>query len=450
MLSLAHRSNERVPGSDGLRNGAKPVVPRPGQPGWLPQHLEDDFDRRALVPRLLVLTILGAGAFLEYGHGHREGHWIVLVVYCLTTVVLALASRFGAGRPWLPWAATVTDAALAVYVIADHLPRDAHDLFLATDAVSLLPAILLLIQTGMRLRRDLVATFVGIVVGGWLASLVLFQQFGLFPANGATPAFGFRQTLGFLSFTVAAGFVLYAVHRTRLAWAAVLKARWDRMLLSRFLPEGIAAEVVASEEATEVAERHACLLAVDIRGFSALTRERPGRDVVNDLMTFRRFVHDAISRHGGIVDKYLGDGVLAVFLDGTPEEQAARAFDASDEIMRPLNTWRSHDEMPSGTHIIATLHCGFVLAGIFDDGRRAEFTVLGPAMNALPRMERRSKEANLGVVTSKKFLRLLTPDRRARLDARRVERRPGDEDLPDILSVRFVEAEATAHERLAR
>jgi class 3 adenylate cyclase len=438
-----------VPADDRSETGLDAAAPTVWQTGWLPEQLENDFDRRALVPRLLVLAILAAGAFLEYGHGHREGHWIVLVVYCLTTIVLALASRSGGSRSWLPWAATVTDAGLAVYVIADHLPRDAHDLFLATDAVSLLPAILLLIQTGMRLRRDLVAAFAGIVAGGWIASLAVLEQAGSFPASGVTPAFGFRQTLGFLSFAVAAGFVLYAVHRTRLAWAAVLKARWDRMLLSRFLPEGIAAEVVASEETAEVVERHACLLAVDIRGFSALTRERPGSEVVNDLMAFRRFVHDAISRNGGIVDKYLGDGVLAVFLDGKPEEQAARAFDAADEIMRPLNTWRSHDEMPSGTHVIATLHCGFVLAGIFDDGRRAEFTVLGPAVNVLPRMERRSKEANLGIVTSKKFLRLLAPDRRVRLDARRIERRPGDEDLPDILSVRFVEARATAYDGAA-
>lgn len=445
MLNRTRRMDLRVPepslsGTDADR----PALGR--QPaGGLPEHLENDFDRRALVPRLLVLAILGAGAFLEYGHGHREGHWIVLVVYCVTTVVLAFASRFAAGGRWLPWAATVTDAALAVYVIADHLPRDAHDLFLATDAVSLLPALLLLIQTGMRLRRDLVAVFAGIVAGGWIASLALLLQSGSFPAAGITPAFTFRQTLGFLSFAVAAGFVLYAVHRTRLAWGAVLKARWDRMLLSRFLPEGIAAEVV-SEETTEVAEHHACLLAVDIRGFSALTRERPGREIINDLMTFRRFVHDAVSRHGGIVDKYLGDGVLAVFLDGTPEQQATQAFDAANEILRPLNSSRHHDEMPSGAHVIATLHCGFVLAGVFDDGRRAEFTVLGPAMNALPRMERRSKVDNLGIVASKRFLRLLPPSRRALIDARRVERRPGDEDLPDILSVRFVAAEAAAHE----
>jgi class 3 adenylate cyclase len=446
MLNLIRRQDPHAPESDGPDRRVPGRHPAVG----LPEYLENDFDRRALVPRLLVLAILGAGAFLEYGHGHREGHWIVLVVYCLTTVVLAFASRFAVGGRWLPWAATVTDAALAVYVIADHLPRDAHDLFLATDAVSLLPAILLLIHTGMRLRRDLVAAFAGIVAAGWLAALAVLTHSASLPATGTTPAFAFRQTLGFLSFAVAAGFVLYAVHRTRLAWAAVLKARWDRMLLSRFLPEGVAAEVMASDETTEVAERHACLLAVDIRGFSALTRERPGHEVISDLMAFRRFVHDAVSRHGGIVDKYLGDGVLAVFLDGSPEDQAARAFDAADEILRPLNASRSHGEMPSGTHVIATLHSGLVLAGVFDDGRRAEFTVLGPAMNALPRMERRSKMSNLGVVASKRFLRLLTSARRARLDARPVERRPGDEDLPDILSVRFTEIRRVSREGMPR
>ena len=405
----------------------------------LPEYLETDFDRQALVPRLLVLAILAAAAVLEYGNGHREGHWIVLVVYGVTTFALALSSRFTAGWAWLPWVATVSDAGLAVYVIADHLPRDAHDLLLATDAVSLFPAFLLLIQTGLRLRRDLVVAFAGIVLLGWVASFALLVGPESLPAPKSPSALGSRQALAFLSFAAAAGFVLYAVHRMRLAWSTIVRVRWDRMLLSRFLPEGVAAEVVRGNEAAEIAERHACLLLVDIRGFSALTQSRPSQEVISDLMAFRRFVHEAVSRHSGIVDKYLGDGVLAVFLHGTPEQQAIQAFEAACEILRPLDTWKSHAASPSGIHVIATLHCGFVLAGVFDDGRRAEFTVLGPAMNALPRMERRSKEANLGVVMSKRFLRLLPATVRTRIDTRLVERRPGDEQLPDILSVRFLE-----------
>jgi hypothetical protein len=119
-----------------------------GRRNELPEQLELDFDRRALVPRLFVTLVLGAGALLEFGHGHRLAHWVVLAVYGATTVALALSTRF-AGRPaWLPVAATVADAGLTVYVITDHLPQDAHDAPHATDAVSLLPAFLLLLQTG--------------------------------------------------------------------------------------------------------------------------------------------------------------------------------------------------------------------------------------------------------------------------------------------------------------
>jgi adenylate cyclase len=440
MLNLSRSSDSHVPNNGVAKDGATPN-PDHERPNELPEHLERDFDRRALVPRLLVLTILGAAAILEYGHGHREGHWIVLLIYGLTTIALAMSSRAAARRSWLPWAATVTDAGLAVYVIADHLPRDAHDLLLATDAVSLFPAFLLLIQTGLRLRRDLVAVFTGIVALGWIISFAILVGSASLPAPKSPNALGSRQALAFISFVAAGGFVFYAVHRMRLVWSAILRARWDRMLLSRFLPEGVATEVVRGEEAAEIAECHACLMLIDIRGFSGLARSTPSRQIISDLLSFRRFVHGAVSRHNGIVDKYLGDGVLAIFLDGTPEQQAVRAFEAASEILRPLDAWKSHTDAPSGIHVIATLHCGFVLAGVFDDGRRAEFTVLGPAMNALPRMERRSKEANLGVVVSKRFLRLLPPSIRARIHTRPVERQMEDGQLPDIFSVRFHETD---------
>ena len=149
-------------------------------------------------------------------------------------------------------------------------------------------------------------------------------------------------------------------------------------------------------------------------------------------MEFRRQVHDAVSRHGGIVDKYLGNGVLAVFLDGTPEQQATQAIDAALDVLNRLGS----DHAPEKLRVTATLHRGLVLAGVFDDGRRAEFTVLGPAMNALSRMERRSKDADLDLVASKRFLRLLPTGRTSRLDMRPVSRRADSNELPDIFAVR--------------
>ena len=70
MLNLSRSSDSLVPNS-GVANGGATPNPDHERPNELPEHLERDFDRRALVPRLLVLTILGAAAILEYGHGHR-------------------------------------------------------------------------------------------------------------------------------------------------------------------------------------------------------------------------------------------------------------------------------------------------------------------------------------------------------------------------------------------
>lgn len=419
----------------------------------LPERLERDFDRRALVPRFLVLLVLGAAAFLDYGHGHRLGHWIVLLVYGLTTVALALSAKASAAAArrgaWLPLAATVADAGLTVYVIADHLPQDANDALHATDAVSLMPAFLLLLQTGLRLRRDLVVLFSGIVVAGWAVSLSVVIGWDALlateDAGAASPAsIATRQALGLLSFAAAAGFVLYAVHRMRIASSDVLRAQLDRMLLSRFLPESVAAEVVRGDEgAVGVAERHACLLAFDLKGFSAFARERPSAEVIADLMGFRRIVHDAVSANGGIVDKYIGDGVLALLLEGEPRQQAERAVAAVQSVMDQIDTWNGRRAArPSGVgpvRAIAALHHGPVLAGVFDDGRRAEFTVLGPAMNALARLERRAKEEDVDFLASSSALGLLSLSTLAALKLRGLPRRTQDdrEGLPDVAAVSF-------------
>ena len=401
--------------------------------------VEEEYDRQTFLPRLLVLTILGAAALIEREQGEAGGHWVVLAIYGLTTTLLVLSSRATSPRSWWHWTATVADAGLVVYVIARHLSLGTPDLAFPASTGSLFPAFLLLIQTGLRLRRDLVAAFAGLVVTGWLAALALLVGTeACEAADGLTPL-ATRQVLGFLSFTFTASFVLYAAHRVRLASVAILHAQWDRMRLSRFLPERVAAQVIKDVNQINVDERHACLLAVDMRGFSTLARMRPSHELIASLLEFRRLVHDAVSCNGGIVDKYIGDGVLAVFLDGAPGQQAEAALGAALDIYHQIEVRKGHPDAVSGIRVVATLHRGHVLAGVFDDDRRAEFTVLGPAMNALSRMERRAKELDADLVVSKKFLRLLQGFTRARLHAQSVARRPGDEELPDLLIVQPIE-----------
>ncbi|GJD63439.1 MULTISPECIES: adenylate/guanylate cyclase domain-containing protein [Methylobacterium] len=411
----------------------------------LPARIEQGFERRALAPRIGVVLILLLGALADYGHGERTGHWVVLGAYVLVTLLATAGARARSERvrSWLPLAATCADAAIAVYVVADHVPRYSGEAHLATDAVSLLPAYLFLLQTGMRLRPRLAALFAALVAAGWATALALLLDPARLGPDGAHVLV--RQGMGLAAFAVASGFVVSTTAWMRAAAAAALRAGEERLMLSRFLPDGVATEVVRTGGTASVAERHATLLSVDLRGSSALARAYPPALSIAWLLEFRRLVHDAVTTHGGVVDKYVGDGVLALFLDGDAGEQAGRALAAAEamlDTLTALNRERSRAGRPT-LRVIAALHCGPVLAGVFDDGRRAEFTVLGTVMNDLSRIERRAKEEDLDVVASADVLRRFGADAPERLAPRSLPP-SGETTLPRLFALRLGAAERPA------
>jgi class 3 adenylate cyclase len=183
----------------------------------------------------------------------------------------------------------------------------------------------------------------------------------------------------------------------------------ERLILTRFVPAAVAEDLAQGGGPGEVQERHACLFALDIRGFSALTRTRPPQHVVEVLMEMRALTHRAVTERGGIIDKYIGDGVLAQFLVGPPQAQARAAFTCAEAVqlrLAALNRRLAEKGLPS-LRVTIALHAGDVLVGVFDDGHRAEFTVLGPAMNTLARIEARAKAADLPIAISEDFRDLL-------------------------------------------
>lgn len=375
-----------------------------------------------LFPRLIVFAVLVASSTLDDGSRHAHSHWLLIVGYAVGTA-LAAFRRTDLGE----WLVTLLDAALVGYVLGEHLLIAGPDAT-ATDAVTQMPALLLLLANALTLSVERTATFAFLVVASWTGAIAI----GHLTGQVATSIVG-HQVLGLAAFLAASAFVLNGVVRLRRAVAAAIESERKRSFLSRFVPPGAS----DAEGWSGLRARHACLLAVDIRGFSELTRTHPSPDVLDWLLEVRATVNACVSDEGGVVDKYVGDGVLAQFFEGDPRQQARAALASVRRIrslLSDLNRSRIADHLPP-IRLVVALHAGTVLAGVLDDGLRAELTVLGPAMNALSRIERRAKDDHIDVLASKRFARLLGPDLLSNLELRRLPRRETDRDAPDVVAL---------------
>ncbi|MEH3147027.1 MAG: adenylate/guanylate cyclase domain-containing protein [Methylobacterium frigidaeris] len=384
---------------------------------------------RALAMRLVVFLVLLTAAQVHDGSLHAASHWFILAGYALSSLWLGLVS-LRRGAEATSWISTLLDAALAIYVVVEHMLAGSVGPTAPGDVVSRLPAFLLLLQTSLTLRVGHTILFSILVAGFWAVMLGLsLRDPGL---TAVTPRGAMHQAFGLLTFVAMSLFVIDGTLRLRVAVREALRLEHERSALARFVPAGI--DLVRGHGPAPLRSRHACLLALDIRGFSALTRAWGESEVVGWLMAVRFLVHETVTKHGGIIDKYVGDGVLAQFIEGPPQAQAAAALACATEIQQRMdatNVERGQRALPALTVTVA-LHAGEVLVGVFDDGRRAEFTVLGPAMNALSRVERRAKQNNLPLVVSKRFMRALGD--LAPAGWQRLPRHAGEDDCPDLVA----------------
>lgn len=402
-------------------------APRPaGDERGLAAGLAAGTATRVLAMRLVMLGVLAVSAYLSDGALHASSHWFILGGYAVSSLWLAATAR-RRNSERLAWITTLLDAALAAYIVLEYMMAAADAADEPGTMTSRLPAFLLLLESGLTLRPRHTAVFAALVAGVWSGALGLGL---LSPGLGLPPAG--PHVFGLLSFLVAGAFVIEGSLRLRRGVATMLRLEHERATLARFVPAGI--DLVRHDGPTALQPRHACLLALDIRGFSDLTRRWGEARVLDWLLAVRALAHAAVTGHGGLVDKYVGDGVLAQFVDRAPAEQAAAALACVRDIearMRQMNEIRRRQDLPP-LALTASLHAGEVLVGVLDDGVRAEFTVLGPAMNALARVEARAKRENLPVAVSKRVMRLLGP---AAPPAYRLPRRPGEEDCPDLFGL---------------
>jgi adenylate cyclase len=154
----------------------------------------------------------------------------------------------------------------------------------------------------------------------------------------------------------------------------------------------------------------------DIRGFTPISDSAPGPIVVDLLNDVFEILTAALRPRGGQVLKFIGDGMLATFPfeDAERAETCRRSLDAAIEAMHALdalNATRMEAGLPIAEVDLA-LHVGEVLYGNVGAADRLDFTVIGPAVNEVARIEKLCEPLGRSVLISAEFVAATNPDSR--------------------------------------
>lgn len=181
-----------------------------------------------------------------------------------------------------------------------------------------------------------------------------------------------------------------------------------RDLLGKVVSPSIAEELLSKELELGGEERLVTVLFSDLRNFTELSEGQAPREIIALLNRFLTGVTGVIERHRGVVDKYMGDAVMALF--GAPlnhPDDAARAVAVGLELhdaLRELNTWLEHRGLPAlacGTGI----GTGRVVAGNIGTETRLNYTVIGDGVNLASRLESLTKKYGVPLIVDDATMR---------------------------------------------
>jgi adenylate cyclase len=245
------------------------------------------------------------------------------------------------------------------------------------------------------LRLDFwLSTFTGFVAAAELLGLALFHPAAQTTVGDPMLATGFLISRSAVIFAcgVLAGTVGVQLRRQFEASIAAATARdYVTNLFGQHVSPQVVDRLLAAGSTTSSDARQVAVMFVDIRGFTAAARNRTPQEVVERLDAAFTVLVEIVDRNGGIVNKFLGDGFLALFGAPLDDPDAPRcAVTAAREMLAAIEQHNIRSDWP--LRIGIGLHLGQVVAGNVGSPRRKEYTVIGDTVNLASRMEGLNKE----------------------------------------------------------
>jgi adenylate cyclase len=150
-------------------------------------------------------------------------------------------------------------------------------------------------------------------------------------------------------------------------------------------------------------EQELAILFADLRGFTKFSEHKLPYDVVFVMNQYFKAMGEAVEASGGHLDKFIGDGVMALFgIDATPERGCRQALDAAvamSQALDELNQVLAQD-LAEPLRIGLGIHTGPVIVGVMGYGKARTLTAIGDAVNTASRLESMNKEFHSELIFS--------------------------------------------------
>ncbi len=341
------------------------------------------------IPRLILAATLG---FLA---------WYSCVV---------LLMRIGRFHPWMRYASSFVDVSMGSVVALLDLHVNGPAFAVSAGGPALYAVGVAMATPRLKPRLCL---FAGLAAS---AQLVILVQFVLRPAASpallATGAYDFYVTLAKAIFLITIGALGMVASRSmrsllmRLTESAIERER-VRGLLGMHVSEQVM-EHLLSGSIPEGGERRAVTICfTDIRDFTRLSESQSPEESLRLLNLYFGRMCEIVAAHGGLVNKFLGDGMLIVF--GAPTYQpddARRALAAAREMLAEASRMRERGEFP-GLRIGVGLHRGEAVVGNVGGAQRQEYTVIGDTVNTAARVQDLTKVLGRSLLLTRECLEAL-------------------------------------------
>jgi class 3 adenylate cyclase len=180
------------------------------------------------------------------------------------------------------------------------------------------------------------------------------------------------------------------------AMAALKEKEQIRDMFGRYVSDELVDKILAKEIAVEGEKRDATVMFIDIRNFTPLAESIDPKTLIAILNNFFSLCISTITKHGGFIDKFIGDAIMVVF--GAPEPDADHSSSAvacAIELSKALGTMNAWVRSLGVTWEFGYgigINSGEVIVGNIGTETRMEYTALGDAVNVASRLERLTRQ----------------------------------------------------------